>query len=205
MTSQKTTLPKVIRLLLCFWPRRHFSFAHIFRQSPCDLRQHSASSVTWPDQVTSAIPFLVCVTGKTFCLHFTVISCSMHWLKAQFLKVHFWHSVVNRCVHQVTSGHPWDFPCFRSSYWLVLSVSILACKESYIFLGSCPVSVVSSSRTIAQKENFNIHTTGFSASPSLFVKVSSSRILEREKLRMRIRGLNHPEWWSFSFPNFLRV
>ena len=55
--------------------------------SYCDGRLHFAITVTWPDDVAYAIPFLVCVTGKTFCLDFPVIPCLMvlaqgsTWLK----------------------------------------------------------------------------------------------------------------------------
>ena len=52
-----------------------------------------------------------------------------------------------RLTHQY-GRRPCQFPCIHSSYWLELSVSILNSKESYIFVGSFPVSVVSSSGTM---------------------------------------------------------
>ena len=86
-------------------------------RSVFDGRLHFAvSAATGLDDVTYAIPFLVCVTGKIFCLDFTVILCLMHLVQGPRAQGSFWHSVVRRCVRQVTIGRPWDFPFFRPSY-----------------------------------------------------------------------------------------
>ena len=89
-----------------------------------------------------------------------VFLCHKHEiLSCFFVKILFqWHRLMIKIVcarwawltnvRQVTVGRPWEFPCIHSSYWLELSVSILNRKESYIFVGSCPVSVVSSQGTI---------------------------------------------------------
>ena len=58
----------------------------------------------------------------------------------------------------------------RTSLGLELSVSIVKRKESYIFVGSCLVSVVSSSRTICTGRTLS-HRTGAKEEDAAFERV----------------------------------
>ena len=57
----------------------------------------------------------------------------------------------------MTIGRPWTFHVFVHLTDWYCQYRSWPHKESYIFVGSCPVSIVSSSRTIAQEEHFYIH------------------------------------------------
>ena len=78
-------------------------------RSVFDKRLHFAFSATGLDDVTYAIPFLICVTGKIFCPDFTLILCFMHLVQGPTAQGSFWHSVVNRIVRQVTIGRSGTF------------------------------------------------------------------------------------------------
>ena len=67
-----------------------------------------------------AIPFLVCVTGETCCLDFPLIPCLMDLARGSIAQVSFfWHSVVDRCVRQVTIGRLGTFLVFtQNTDWI---------------------------------------------------------------------------------------
>ena len=61
-------------------PGRYKSTGHgtVGGNSGCDERLHFTISATWPDDVTCDILFLVCATGKRFCLDAPVNPCLIH-------------------------------------------------------------------------------------------------------------------------------
>ena len=121
-----------------------------------DGRLQFAISATGLDDVTYAIHFLVCVTDNTFCLDFLVNLCLIDL--AQGPKG--WSFQL-----EIHSQQLCQYVCAPSDDWTSLELSLYSdiiltgcvsidAEEIIHFVGSCLLSVVSSSRTITPKQTF---------------------------------------------------
>ena len=134
---------------------------------------------------------LLCHKHEILSCFFVKVSFQWHRLKIKIVCAR-WAWLTN--VRQVTVRRPWNFLCIHSSYWLELSVSILQRKESYIFVGSCPVSVVSSSGTIYTEPTLSHPLLDVESTPYFEMNVESPEVgfVETRKFVLYWR------WWPIT-------